>query len=80
MIRCRRSRRPSLTSKANGLEGLFVTCTNAGCLHSTPFTFAALGRADDLQVPGDRPAARQIQTRDSLYWNIPVWIIAKKFH
>jgi hypothetical protein len=28
--------------KGHGLEGLFVTCTNAACLRSTPFTFAAL--------------------------------------
>ncbi len=37
--------------KGRGLKGLFVTCANAACLHSKPFTFAALGLADDLQFP-----------------------------
>jgi hypothetical protein len=30
-----------------------MSCANAGCLHSTPFTFAAVGLADDFAVPGD---------------------------
>ncbi|QXX74477.1 hypothetical protein MHY1_01290 [Methylovirgula sp. HY1] len=29
--------------KGHGLKGLFVTCANAACQHSTAFTFAALG-------------------------------------
>ena len=33
------------------MTALFVTCTNAACLHSKPFTFDALGLADDLQFP-----------------------------
>jgi len=37
--------------KTHGLEGLFVTCTNATCLHSAPFTFAALGLSDDVPFP-----------------------------
>jgi len=37
--------------KSHGLEGLFVTCANAACLNSKPFTFAALDLADDVQFP-----------------------------
>lgn len=37
--------------KGRGLEGLFVTCANAACQHSVPFTFAALDLADDVQFP-----------------------------
>jgi hypothetical protein len=37
--------------KTHGLEGLFVTCANAACQQSTPFTFAALGLEDDLPFP-----------------------------
>jgi len=37
--------------KSHGLEGLFVTCANAACLHSTPFSFAALDLADDVEFP-----------------------------
>jgi hypothetical protein len=29
------------TPKTHALEGLFVTCANAACQRSTPFTFAA---------------------------------------
>jgi hypothetical protein len=29
--------------KTHGLDGLFVTCANAACQRSAPFTFAALG-------------------------------------
>lgn len=42
--------------KGHGLEGLFVTCANAACLHSAPFIFAALGLTDDVQFL-DRSAA-----------------------
>jgi hypothetical protein len=34
--------------KTHGLEGLFVICTTAACLHATAFTFAALGLEDDV--------------------------------
>jgi hypothetical protein len=37
--------------KTHGLEGLFVTCANAACLHSAPFTFAALDLDDDVLFP-----------------------------
>jgi len=37
--------------KGHGLEGVFVTCTNAACLHATACSFAALGLADDVQFP-----------------------------
>jgi hypothetical protein len=40
-----------LTVSISGGEGLFVTCANAACQHSTPFTFAALGLADELHFP-----------------------------
>jgi hypothetical protein len=35
--------------KGHGLEGLFVTCANAACQHSVPFTFAAPGLDDDVE-------------------------------
>jgi len=35
--------------RSHGLEGLFVTCANAACLHSMAFTFAALDLADDVR-------------------------------
>ncbi len=41
--------------KTHGLEGLFVTCANAACLHSTAFTFAAL----DLDVVVEFPSIAQ---------------------
>jgi hypothetical protein len=37
--------------KGHGLEGLFVTCANAACQHSAPFTFAALHLEDDAAFP-----------------------------
>ncbi|MGB8278411.1 MAG: hypothetical protein WCF20_10845 [Methylovirgula sp.] len=37
--------------KDHGLEGLFITCANPHCLHAAPFTFVALGLADDLPFP-----------------------------
>ena len=37
--------------KTHGLEGLFVTCSNATCLHSVSFTFAALRLEDDVEFP-----------------------------
>ncbi len=44
--------------KGHGLEGLFVICTNAACLHSKPFTFAVLGLADDVQFPSALPRVK----------------------
>jgi hypothetical protein len=35
--------------KGHGLEGLFVSCANAACQRSVPFTFAALGLDDDVE-------------------------------
>ncbi len=51
--------------KSHGLEGLFVTCANAACQRSTPFTFVALGLEDEFPVPGDRamPALRLYAVR-----------------
>jgi hypothetical protein len=37
--------------RSHGLEGLFVTCANAACQHSVPFTFAALDLDDDVEFP-----------------------------
>jgi hypothetical protein len=37
--------------KGHGLEGLFVTCAHATCMHATAFTFDALGLADGVQFP-----------------------------
>jgi len=37
--------------KGHGLVGLFATCANAACMHATPFSFAALGLADDVRFP-----------------------------
>lgn len=37
--------------KTRGLGGLFMTCSNAACLHSAPFTFAALRLGDDAEFP-----------------------------
>jgi len=45
------------------LEGLFVTCANAACLHSKPFTFAALGLADDVQFPSISRCRRFVCTQ-----------------
>jgi len=49
--------------KGHGLEGLFVTCANAACQHSTPFTFAALGLPDDLQFPAISQRRRFVCTQ-----------------
>jgi hypothetical protein len=37
--------------KGHGLGGLWVTCANAACQHSAPFTFAALYLDDDEPFP-----------------------------
>lgn len=37
--------------KGHGLDGLFVTCANAACLHSVAFTYAALGLDDGVEFP-----------------------------
>jgi hypothetical protein len=37
--------------KTHGLEGFFVTCANAACLHSKPFTFNALAITDEEVFP-----------------------------
>jgi hypothetical protein len=34
-----------------GFDGLFVTCPNVACLHSTAFAFATLGLEDDVRFP-----------------------------
>jgi hypothetical protein len=49
--------------KSDGLDGLFVTCANAACRHSTPFTFAALGLPDELQFPAIAQRRRFVCTR-----------------
>jgi hypothetical protein len=43
---------PPSIAHLNGhrLEGLFVSCTNAVCLHSAPVAFAALG-LDNVEFP-----------------------------
>ncbi len=48
--------------KGHGLEGLFVTCANAACMHATAFTFDALSLADDVQFP---PYREPSQRRDN---------------
>ncbi len=52
--------------KGHGLEGLFVTCTNAACLHATAFTFTALGLRDDLQFGRPRDVPRGPFARDAV--------------
>jgi hypothetical protein len=42
---------PPTIAHLKGHEGLFVTCANAACQHSAPFTFGALGLPDELQFP-----------------------------
>jgi hypothetical protein len=37
--------------KGRALKGLFVTCANAACQNSKPFTVTALGLPDELQFP-----------------------------
>ncbi len=49
--------------KGHGLEGLFVTCASPACLHSTPFTFAALNLADDMQFPSIAQCRRFVCSR-----------------
>jgi hypothetical protein len=44
--------------KTHGLDGLFVTCANAACQRSTPFTFAALGLDDELPFQSIAPRRR----------------------
>ncbi len=39
------------SQKATDSKVLFVTCANARCLHSKPFTFTALGLDDDVEFP-----------------------------
>lgn len=49
--------------KTRGLEGFFVTCGNAACQHSVPFTFGALKLDDDVQFPSITQGRRFICTR-----------------
>jgi hypothetical protein len=49
--------------KGHGLDGLFVTCANAACQRSTPFTFAALGLEDDLPFPSIARCRRFVCTQ-----------------
>jgi hypothetical protein len=49
--------------KGHGLSGLFVTCANAACQHSVPFTFAALDLEDDVQFPSISRHRRFVCTR-----------------
>jgi hypothetical protein len=49
--------------KGHGLEGLFVTCTNAACLHSAPFAFDALGLDDDVEFPSIARCRRFVCTQ-----------------
>jgi hypothetical protein len=51
--------------KGHGLEGLFVTCANAACQHSVPFTFAALG-LEAARARRDRPAQEAIGALEPL--------------
>jgi hypothetical protein len=49
--------------KTHGLKGLFVTCSNAACLHSAPFTFAALDLEDEVQFPAIARSRRFVCSR-----------------
>lgn len=55
--------------KGHGLEGLFVVCGNAACLHATAFNFAALDLADDVQFPSiaRRGDNSRLKTRSASY-------------
>jgi len=55
--------------KGHGLEGLFVVCGNAACLHATAFSFAALDLADDVQFPSiaRRGDNSRLKTRSASY-------------
>lgn len=49
--------------KSRGLDGLFVTCSNAACQQSVSLTFASLGIDDNVQFPSIVRRRRVVYTR-----------------